>query len=172
MITALDEHREEVSLNISQMQSSIQMFQTKTDAQFKTLTAQLENQINKIQLNTTNTRELIQSSPALSPENLMQLKTDIISELTPAIKLAIESAMPSLIRQHMDASIGPAIFNALAQLNLIPQQSQTAHNVTGLSPPRKQAKSNDGTIMDATPSPSQPRGQPPEQLMDSSREYS
>ena len=172
MITAMDEHREEVSVNISQMQSSIQMFQTKTDAQFKTLTTQLENQINKIQLNTTNTRELIQSSPALSPEILMKLKTDIISELTPAIKLAIESAMPSLIRQHMDASIGPAIFNALAQLNLIPQQSQTAHDATGLSPPRKQAKANDGTIMDASPSPSQPRGQPPEPLMDSIPDHS
>jgi hypothetical protein len=171
MITAMDEHREEVSINVNQMKSSIQMFQVKTDAQFKSLTSQLENQIQKIQLNTTNTRELIQSSPALSAENLTQLKNDIILELTPVIKLAIDSAMPNLIRQHMDASIGPAILQALTQLNLVP--SQNAHTTTGHSPPRKTSRSNDGTTMDASPSPSTPtRGMPPEHSDSASANYS
>ena len=169
MITAMDEHREEVSLNVNQKKSSIQMFQTKTDAQFKSLTSQLESQIQKIQLNTTNTRELIQSSPALSVENLTQLKNDIISELTPVIESAINSAMPNLIRIHMDASIGPAILHALTQLNLIPQGT---HPATGLSPPRKQAKSNDGSTMDASPSPSQPRTMPPDHSLSPVRNHS
>jgi hypothetical protein len=174
MITAMDEHREEVSLNISQMKSSDQMFQTKTDAQFKTLTSQLESQINQIKLNTNKTRDLIQNSPALSSENLTQLKNDIILELTPVIKSAIDSAMPNLIREHMDASIGPAIFHALAQLNLIPLQgtSQSSHPPPGLSPPRKQARSNDGTTMDASPSPSAPRAKPPDHPPSPGNEFS
>jgi hypothetical protein len=174
MITAMDEHREEVSLNINQMKSSIQMFQTKTDAQFKTLTSQLESQIQQIQLNTTKTRDLIQHSPALSSENLTQLKNNIILELTPVIKSAIDSAMPNLIREHMDASIGPAIFHALAQLNLTPHPStsQSSYSTTGLSPPRKQAKSNDGTTMDASPSPLAPRTMPPDHPTSPGSDYS
>jgi hypothetical protein len=166
VITQLDEHREEVNVSVQQMQSSIQMFQTKTDAQFKSLTSQLETQIRNIQLNASKTQEVIQNSPAMSQENFMQLKNDIISELTPVIQSAIDSAMPSLIRQHMDASIGPAILHALSQLNLAPLppgSSLTHHAATGLSPPRKLSRTHDLALMDVQdPLQATPPREPPD----------
>jgi hypothetical protein len=124
MITALDKHREEVNVTISQFQSTMHKFQTSTDTRLTSLTQQLESQIKLIQLNTASTREAIQSSPALSPENLDNIKCSNISKLTPIIHSAIANAMPQLIRQHLDATLGPAICQALEPLNLSPTHSQ------------------------------------------------
>jgi hypothetical protein len=143
MITAIDKHREEVSISIGQMQTSMQKLQSETKSQFLSLAQQLESQIQSIKLSTDTTRDAIQSSPALSPENLTELKCSIITELTPIIHSAIASAMPQLIRQHLDATLGPAIRQALAHLQLSPttppptmQITQYGdHPPTGMSPP-------------------------------------
>jgi hypothetical protein len=132
MITAIDEHREEVNISISQIQTTMHKFQTNTDTRLTNLAKQLESQIQEIQLSTESTRAAIQSSPALSPENLDDLKCSIISELTPIIHSAIASAMPQLIRQHLDATLSSAIRQALEHLNLSPTQPNTI-----ASPPRK-----------------------------------
>jgi hypothetical protein len=149
MITAIDEHREEVNISISQIHTSMHKFQTTTDTRLTNLTKQLESQIKLIQLNTASTREVIQSSPALSTENLDQLKCSIITELTPIIQSAVASAMPHLLRQHLDETLGPAIRQALAHLNLSPNQPNTEHQPTGMSPPRKIQRQLDDSIMDA-----------------------
>jgi hypothetical protein len=156
VITALDEHREEVNIHIGQMHTSIQKFTTKTGAQFASLTQQLEAQITRIQLNTTSTQAAIQSSPALSAENLNQLKCDIISELTPVIQSAVDNSIPQLIRQHLDATLGPAIQQALlalqagasANLNLLgPLNTPLEHTPTGFSPRRKAPRTLDNDPM-------------------------
>ena len=165
MITDMDEHREEVNISISQIHSTMHKFQTNTDTRLTSLTQQLESQIKLIQLNTASTRDAIQSSPALSPENLNDLKCSIISELTPIIQSAVANAMPQLIRQHLDATLGTAIRQALEHLNLSPSLSHAsspqhvAHQTTGMSPPRKISKHHDKTLMDLH-APSGPRSTP------------
>jgi hypothetical protein len=63
------------------------------------------------------------------------------------------SAMPQLIRHHLDANVGPTIVQALTQMQL--QQIPSAsiefppQLTTGMSPPRKMPRSNDVTTMDA-----------------------
>jgi acyl transferase domain-containing protein len=170
MITAIDEHREEVSISIGHMKTSMQKLQSETKSQFVSLTQQLESQIQRIQLSTDTTRDAIQSSPALSPENLTDLKCSIVAELTQIIHSAIASVMPQLIRQHLDATLGPAIRQALAHLQLSPNTNTPTkqigdHQPTGMSPPRKMARANDADAMDhaLTPeSPSTPTKEPPD----------
>ena len=172
MITAIDEHREEVSISIRHMKTSMQKLQSETKSQFMSLTKQLESQIHSIKLSTDNTRAAIQSSPALSPENLDELKCSIISELTPIIQSAIASAIPQLIRQHLDATLGPAIRQALAHLQLSPNADTTmqlnqfnVHPPTGMSPPRKISKTNDTEAMDQVMTPethTTPTKEPPD----------
>lgn len=175
IITAIDEHREEVKVTVTQMQSAIQMYQVKTDSQFLSLTQQLENQIKKIQLNTDTTKAAIQNSPALSPENFTHLKDEIIKELTPVITDAINAAVPSVIRSHIDSCLGPAIYAALSQLNLIPQDSLlpppllTEKRVrapagsppSGFTPTRKMNRT-DADPMDSTETIPLPATQPPD----------
>jgi hypothetical protein len=158
MITAIDEHREEVNISISQIHTTMHKFQTNTDTRLTNLTKQLESQIKLIQLNTASTRDAIQSSPALSPENLDDLKCSIISELTPIIHSAIANAMPQLIRQHLDETLGTAIRQALAHLNLSPTQPNS------MSPPRKIPRHHDESMMDIAPvdPQSSPSKEPPD----------
>jgi hypothetical protein len=176
LITQMDEHREEISLSITKINASLQSFQTKTDAQILGLTSKLQNQIQLIQLNTTRTQSAIQNSPSLSPENFLQLKDSIITDLTPVIQAAIEAAVPNIIRNHMDDAIGPAIFNALARLNLIalqPNQPNPAHHPTsGLSPPRKLSKHHTDDAMEGVISPSSPRKEPPDHPPSPAPDYS
>jgi hypothetical protein len=174
VITAIDEHREEVNVSITQIQSSMQKLQAKTETQLSTLSSQLQSQIQQIQLDSATTRDAIQSSPALTVENLTQLKSDIVKELTPIIQESINCSVPQIIRKHLDDTLGPAIYQVLLKLQQsgvtmnglttaqLPAPTQLHFTATGGSPPRKQPKHHEQDPMESVLSPAAPVTQPPE----------
>jgi hypothetical protein len=152
VMSKIDAMQATMDAKLRSMTASIQHSQTTTDSQISKLSLILEGTIASIQLDKTPTANLLDQSHELSDAKMTQLKNDIVLDLKPLIQQAIETAVPTIIRNHIDSTIGPVIRSALASMNLLQasdvtqllqQINQTnASSSSSGSPTRKVAKVN------------------------------